>query len=388
MSGGVDSSVAAYLLTTQGYDVTGCTLRLYDYTGMGLPEQNTCCGLSEVNDARAVADRLGIPFQVVNLMTEFRQQVMDPFTASYLRGDTPNPCINCNRYLKFGQMLDWALANGFDYIATGHYAQRVQLGGRWYLRKGVDPTRDQSYVLYPITQAQLAHVLLPLGGLYKQQDVRRIAEEQGFVNAHKHDSEDICFVPDGDYAGFMERTAQHLPGPGDIIDQSGHVLGQHRGAQHFTIGQRKGLGLALPAPAYVLAKDMARNTVTIGPNEALWKTTLEADDWFWMRTPPKPGESFRASAKIRYAHKEQPATITLLPAGAEVAEGTASATTAAPIPAATAETDTAPQQPDNHSAVIRVVFDAPQRALTTGQAVVLYDGDLVLGGGTIRRVLD
>lgn len=349
MSGGVDSSVAAFLLKEEGYEVTGCTLRLYDYTGIGLPEQNSCCGINEVNDARAVAERIGIDFRVINFMTDFRREVMDKFVREYECGHTPNPCIDCNRTMKFGKMRDYALENGFDYIATGHYAQKVAKDGRYYLKKGVDPTRDQSYVLYPISQETLKMFLLPLGGLIKKTGVRRIAEEQGFVNAHKHDSEDICFVPDGDYAGLISRmTGRELP-DGQILDEDGNVMGTHHGAVRYTIGQRRGLGLALPEPVYVLDRNIQKNTVTVGPEKNLFRTTFRVSDLTWMRPEPQAGETFRAASKIRYRQKEQPSTITCV-------------------------------GPDT----VEVVFDEPQRAITSGQAAVFYDGDLVIGGGTIQ----
>lgn len=348
MSGGVDSSVAAFLLKEEGYEVTGCTMRLYDYTGIGLPESNTCCSLKDVSDARSVCERLGIPFLALNFMADFRREVMDRFVREYLEGRTPNPCIDCNRRMKFDRMWKRARELGFDYIATGHYVQKVYRDGRWYLKKAVDETRDQSYVLYPMKQELLSHVLFPLGGLRKKTEVRKIAEEQGFVNAHKHDSEDICFVPDKDYAGLIERLTGKKQKPGDLITREGRVLGKHKGAIRYTIGQRRGLGLSVPEPVYVLSKDMKKNTVTVGREGELMASQLQADDWFWMRKEPAAGESFRASAKIRYRKKEEPARVTVM------------------------EKD-----------MCRIDFDEKQRAISPGQAVVLYDGDLVIGGGTI-----
>ena len=361
MSGGVDSSVAAWLLKEQGYEVTGCTMRLYDYTGIGLKEQNSCCGIKDVDDARAVAERIGVGYLALNLMESFREEVMDHFVQEYLDGHTPNPCIDCNRRLKFGRLLSWAKEHGFDYLATGHYVRKCFLDGRWYLKKATDLSRDQSYVLYPVTQETLSGLLFPLGDLKKTEDVRRIAEEQGFVNARKHDSQDICFVPDGDYASFIGRMVsmeadRFCPGkeqpaclsPGSIIDRSGRVLGRHRGAVHYTIGQRRGLGLAVPESVYVLSKDMQANTVTVGPNEALFSRELTVKDLFWQRPAPEEGEVFRARVRIRYQHREQEASVTVLP-----------------------------------GALVRVLFDEGQRAVCPGQAAVFYDGDLVLGGGTI-----
>lgn len=353
MSGGVDSSVAAYLLMKEGYEVTGCTMRLYDYTGIGLPESNTCCSIKDVNDARSVCETLGIPFMALNFMSDFREAVMNRFIEEYLNGRTPNPCIDCNRRMKFGKMWKKAQELGFDYIATGHYVRKFEKDGRWYLQKGVDLTRDQSYVLYPMEQDMIAHTLFPLGGLIKKTEVRRIAEDMGFVNAHKHDSEDICFVPDGDYAGMIERITGKKEGPGDLVTPEGKVLGKHKGAIHYTIGQRRGLGLSVPEPVYVLSKDMDRNTVTVGSPDLLMKKELTADDWFWMRQEPAKGESFRALARIRYRKPEAAATVTMREAGS-----------------------------------CRIVFDQAQRAISPGQAVVLYDGDVVIGGGTIQSAVN
>ncbi|WP_026507453.1 tRNA 2-thiouridine(34) synthase MnmA [Butyrivibrio sp. MC2013] len=351
MSGGVDSSVAAFLLKEEGYDVTGCTMRLYDYTGIGMEEQNTCCGINDVEDAAQAAARADVDFRVINFMTEFRQEVMDRFTAEYLRGNTPNPCIDCNRRIKFGIFKQWAIDNGYDYLATGHYARKVYKDGRWYLQKAVDDSRDQSYVLYPVTQDTLSMLLLPLGGLIKSTEVRKIAMEQGFVNATKHDSEDICFVPDGDYAAFINRTTNRESRPGEIVDKEGKVLGMHKGAEHYTIGQRRGLGLAVPESVYVLSKDMETNRVTVGPSKDLFSREFKIRDMFWMRPEPKAGESFRASCKARYRQKEEPAEFTVMEDGS-----------------------------------VTVTMDEPLRAVTTGQAAVIYDGDLVIGGGTITFI--
>ncbi len=354
MSGGVDSSVAAYLLREEGYEVTGCTMRLYDYTGIGMPEQNSCCGIGEVNDARAVAEKLGIEYIVLNFMSEFRKEVMDRFTSEYFLGRTPNPCIDCNRRIKFGAMKNWAKEHGFDYIATGHYARKVLKDDRYYLKKAVDLSRDQSYVLYPVDRETLGMLLLPLGGLYKQGDVRRIAEKQGFVNAKKHDSEDICFVPDGDYAGFIRRTVtketkQALPGR--IIDSDGKLRGEHHGSINYTIGQRRGLGVSFGERVYVYDKNMEENIVYVGPEDRLFKRELFVSDLFWMREKPKEGDSFRADVKVRYSQAEKPATV--------YAE---------------------------NNGMIRIVFDEPVRAITMGQAAVMYDEGVVTGGGTITEI--
>ncbi len=346
MSGGVDSSVAAYLMMRQGYDCIGATMRLY--TG-----QDGCSRDDrEIQDAKAVTQRLGIPFRVLDLAKEFEDKVMGPFLKSYEMGLTPNPCIECNRHLKFSAFLQEAQALGCDAIVTGHYAQiRFQeTSGRYALCKAVDEAKDQSYFLYRLTQEQLAHTRFPLGGLTKAQ-AREIAEQQGFLNAKKRDSQDICFVPDGDYVAFLERYGQKSYAPGDYLNIHGQVIGRHKGAIAYTLGQRKGLGIALGKPAYVCGKDMAANTVTLGDEEELFCTTLLADDWNWVALGGIT-EPVSVMAKARSRMKEQPATV----------------------------------YPEENG-YVKVVFDAPQRALTPGQAVVLYDGDTVLGGGTIQKVM-
>ena len=345
MSGGVDSSVAAYLTSMEGFTCMGATMRLFD------GEDSTCCSLDAVEDARSVAHKLGMPFYVFNFTKDFTEQVIDDFTTCYEQGLTPNPCIRCNQHLKFSRFLDRALVLGCQYIVTGHYARIEQnADGRYLLYKAVDAAKDQSYFLYALTQQQLAHIRFPLGGLTKER-VRLIAEEQGFINARKRDSQDICFVPDGDYLAFLERYTNKTYPAGDFLDLRGNVVGKHSGAVGYTLGQRKGLGLAMGEPVYVCAKDMAKNTVTVGPSQALFHTTLLADDWFFFPFDA-PSEPMRIKAKTRSRMTEQPATV----------------------------------YPEENG-VCRVVFDEPQRAITPGQAVVLYDGDLVIGGGTITHVL-
>ena len=351
MSGGVDSSVAAYLTMQEGFDCIGVTMRLYDNMPDDSTADNTCCSLEDVEDARSVARRLGIPFYAFNFKADFKEKVIEQFIRCYECGLTPNPCIECNRHLKFDRLLRRGMELGCDYVVTGHYAQirQDEKTGRWILYRAADPSKDQSYVLYALTQEQLAHTRFPLGALSKA-EARAIAEAQGFVNARKHDSQDICFVPDGDYAAFMERyTGKSYPG-GDFLNLDGKVVGHHQGAVRYTLGQRKGLGLAMGAPVYVCAKDMERNTVTVGPSQALFSDSLIAEDWNWFPFPALT-QPLHVTAKARYNQPPQPATV--------YPEGNGSA---------------------------RVVFDAPQRALTPGQAVVLYDGDMVVGGGTITKV--
>ena len=351
MSGGVDSSAAAWLTGQAGYECMGATMRMFDNDilpgGM-----STCCSLDDVEDARAVARKMGMPFHVINAKAEFAEHVIDGFVETYEQGETPNPCINCNRHLKFDLFLRRAQILGCDKIVTGHYA-RIEFNeetGRWLLKKATDSAKDQSYVLYCLTQEQLSHTLFPLGELTKEQ-ARAIAQEQGFLNARKRDSQDICFVPDGDYVAFMEHYTGKTYAAGDFLDLSGKVVGQHRGAVCYTLGQRKGLGLAMGAPVYVCAKDMEKNTVTVGPNEALFATTLLARDFNWIAVSELKDPQ-EVTARARYNQKEQPATV----------------------------------YPEDNG-LVKVVFHQPQRAMTPGQAVVLYQGDTVLGGGTISQIL-
>ena len=350
MSGGVDSSVAAKLLTDAGFSCIGCTMKLYDNEDAGIPKANTCCSLDDVEDARSVAYRLGMPYYVFNLKDKFAECVIDRFVNAYEHGITPNPCIDCNRFMKFDKLLDFAEQHGLYYVVTGYYAriEQDEQTGRWLLKKGLDEGKDQSYVLYNLTQQQLAHVRLPLGALHKT-EVRAIAEQHHFINARKHDSQDICFVPDGDYARFMEGfTGKHYPA-GDFLDESGKVVGTHNGAVRYTLGQRKGLGLALGAPVYVCGKDMQANTVTVGPESALFDRIVYAEDVNWIAIPELK-EPLRVTARTRYHQTEQAATV---------------------YPAENG---------------FRLEFEQPQRAPTPGQSVVLYQGDVVLGGGIITRV--
>ncbi len=351
MSGGVDSSVAALLLQRAGFDVEGATMRLFDTDVLPQEMQSACCSINDVEDARGVAQRLGVAHHVFWLREDFRKNVMDRFVACYQCGMTPNPCIDCNRYLKFERMLARALEMGIDYVATGHYARRFWDGSRWGLKKGLDADKDQSYFLYHLNQYYLSHFQLPLGELTKAQ-VRRLAAENGFGNAAKHDSQDICFVPDGDYGAFLERYAGVVGTPGDYVSADGSVLGQHRGHIHYTIGQRRGLELAMGHRVYVTGKDVARNRVYIGENEALFASALEANDLNLIACDAIPAP-LRCTAKIRHSRYEAAATA---------------------------------QQIGEDRLLVR--FDAPQRAITPGQAVVLYDGDVVIGGGTIVRALD
>ncbi len=345
MSGGVDSSVAAYLIKQQGFDAIGVTLRLYNNDDAGIDDK-TCCSLDDVEDAASVAYRLGMKHYAFNMREDFKNEVIDRFISAYENGLTPNPCIDCNRYIKFNKLLRRAEVLGYDYVVTGHYAQIVEENGRYLLKKGFDHTKDQSYVLYSLTQKQLKHTLLPLGGMSKAQ-VREIAEENGFVNAHKRDSQDICFVPDGDYAGFIERYSGKTYPNGDFVDLEGNVLGEHKGIIRYTRGQRKGLGLALPQPMYVCRTDLEENKVILGLNDDLFSKELDADD-INLIAYDKLDAPIRVEAKVRYSQSAQPATVW--------------------------------QTADDR---LHIEFDEPQRAITKGQAVVMYDGDVVVGGGRI-----
>ncbi len=352
MSGGVDSAVAALMMKEAGYRCVGATMRLYELEEDTAPAEKTCCSLEDVEDARAVAFRLGIPFYVFNFKEDFSRHVMDRFVCAYEEGRTPNPCIDCNRFLKFDRMYRRAMELGLHSVVTGHYA-RIQQGadGRWQLLKGPDPQKDQSYVLYAMTQEQLAHTIFPLGSLRKE-EVRAIAEANGFVNAKKRDSQDICFVPDGDYAAFIRSRTGKDYLTGNFVDTSGKILGQHRGIIHYTIGQRRGLGVSGGRPLYVKTICPETNTIVLADNAGLFASRLIARDFNWVSIPEPTGTIF-AHARARYHHPEQPASVTVLPDGA-----------------------------------VEVIFETPQRALTRGQSVVLYAGDMVLGGGVIDVIDD
>lgn len=344
MSGGVDSSVAAYLAQNSGLHCIGATARMcgQDILDEAYSEEN-------IADAAAVAARLGMEFHTMDATEPFRAQVVDNFIACYEQGLTPNPCIQCNKHIKFSYLLKKAAELGCNYIVTGHYAQirKDESTRRYLLYKAVDESKDQSYFLACLNQQQLSRARFPLGE-YTKAEIRKIAEEQGFLTAKKRDSQDICFIPDGDYRAFIGRITGKTYPEGDYLDLQGKVVGKHSGAIGYTLGQRKGLGLAMGAPVYVCSKDMAANTVTIGPEEALYTKTLLAKDWNWLPFPTLT-EPIRVTAKARYRHIPQPATV----------------------------------YPEENGA--KVIFDDPQRAITPGQTVVLYDGDIVVGSGTITE---
>ena len=346
MSGGVDSSVAAALLAEQGHDVIGLSMQLYDQRG----DQafGRCCTLDDLHDARRVAAALGFPHYIVNFEEQFRSTVIDNFVTEYAAGRTPIPCAHCNSDLKFATLLDRARGLGAEHVATGHYARVARDGeGRWLLKRSVDREKDQSYFLFSLTQEQLAGAAFPVGDLCKP-DVRAQARRLGLSVAEKPDSHEICFVPDGDYASFVAARNPEVERGGAIVDEGGHTLGSHGGVHRFTIGQRKGLGVASPIPLYVLAIDADTRDVTVGPRASLERTTLMASSVNWISVAA-PTDWLPVSAQIRHRHRAAPARVRAMPG--DRAE---------------------------------LVFDEPQAAVTPGQAVVFYDEDVVVGGGWIE----
>lgn len=374
MSGGVDSSVAAWLLVQQGYEVIGVTMQIWqEEDEETVQEEGGCCGLSAVDDARRVAWQLKIPYYVMNFRSEFKNKVMDYFVEEYLQGRTPNPCIACNRYVKWESLLKRSMDIGADYIATGHYARVEKLeNGRYALKRSATDAKDQTYALYNLTQEQLSRTLMPVGD-YSKEEIRRMAEELGLQVAHKADSQEICFIPDHDYARFIEeevarenlqiqseacsgcaacdtkKKCRQIPGPGNFVDLEGNILGQHQGITHYTIGQRKGLGLAMGHPVFVVEIRPETNEVVIGSNEDVFTDRLVCDKLNWMAIDGLHGKELEVVAKIRYSHKGAPCRIR------EIGED-----------------------------LVECRFLTPVRAVTPGQAVVFFDGDYVAGGGTIR----
>ena len=348
MSGGVDSSVAAALLVEQGHDVVGLMLRLWSEADNGSGPSNRCCALDAQYDAERVAARLDIPFYVINVAEAFKQHVVDYFVAEYATGRTPNPCVECNRHIRFDALLRRALALDAGHLATGHYA-RIQLhDDKYQLWRGVDPGKDQSYVLHVLRQAQLAHALFPLGELTKQQ-VRAMARDRGLPVAERQESQDLCFVADGDYRRFLAERAPETATPGPIRDRAGRVLGRHRGLASYTVGQRKGIDVAGTDRLYVLALDPADNALIVGAAGELGQETCLAQRVNWIAGEP-PGDAFEATAKIRYKARDAAVSVRV-------------------------------EQPNQAWAR----FHTPQRDITPGQAIVFYQGDRVLGGGVIAR---
>lgn len=346
MSGGVDSSVSAALLLEAGYEVSGVSLQLYD----PVPREagcrlKTCCSLDDVLDAGRVAKKLGIPFEVIDMRAEFRCLVIEPFIAAYAAGCTPNPCILCNETIKYRLLLDRVRAMGADVLATGHYARTARdAAGRMYLLRGLDPAKDQSYFLFPLAGRHLEQIIFPVGELEKRR-VRELAAAYELPTARKHESQEICFIPDNDYVGFLER--QGVTGqPGEIVTREGRVIGRHLGIHRYTVGQRKGLGIAWQRPLHVISLDSATNRVLVGEREQLERLRLAAAGATWSHPPQQM--RFRAACRIRYRHQPAPCLVTILPGDR-----------------------------------FELLFDTPQTAVTPGQAAVLYDGDRVLGGGWI-----
>ncbi len=348
MSGGVDSSVAALLMQRQGYTCIGCTMRLYENEDAGIPRENTCCSLFDVEYARSIANALGMDYYVFNFTEDFEKKVIQKFVNRYENGLTPNPCIDCNRYMKFEKLFDRARILGCEKVVTGHYAKVIEEGGRYFLKKGADETKDQSYVLYSLTQRQLSHVRFPLGDL-KKSETRRIAAENGFSNAEKPDSQDICFVPDGDYASVLALHTEKSSVPGNFVNRAGEILGQHRGIVHYTVGQRKGLGISAGKPLYVIRIDPIKNQVTLGTEGELYTGQANVTDFNWI-SGEVPKAPVRCTVRVRYRGKEIPATA--IPTGEDSA---------------------------------KIIFDIPRKSVTPGQAAVLYSRDTVLGGGTISQ---
>lgn len=374
MSGGVDSSTVAAILKNEGHEIVGLAMQLWNQRrinigadGEALPSR--CCSLDDIYDARTVATRLGFPFYVVNFEENFEENVVTPFVEAYLEGRTPSPCVSCNSHLKFAKLVELAEASGSDYVATGHYA-RVEYDKerqRYLLRKGLDGRKDQSYFLFELTQSQLAKAVFPLGAMSKV-EVRDVARKSGLSVAEKAESQEICFVPDGDYARFIEKYLKEnkLESPnlteklhqlsarrtkeGHIVNSKGEILGTHKGIHHYTIGQRRGLGIAWPEPLYVVGIEPEKNQIVVGTKDELPGFTLIANKINWIIFD-RPKEPFKSAARIRYRHEEAPALITPLEDGR-----------------------------------VRVDFEEPQRAITPGQAIVFYDGDLVVGGGWIETI--
>lgn len=348
MSGGVDSSLTAALLQKEGYDVIGITMQIWPSSLPGQQAEGGCCSLVAVDDARRVANTLGIPYYVVNFQGPFEKEVIQYFCAEYAKGRTPNPCIMCNEKIKFGDLLHKTLELEGDYLATGHYAQKEYIDGRYVLKKALDKKKDQTYNLYSLTQEQLKYLLFPLGKFNKT-TTREMARDMGLTVADKPDSQEICFIPDDDYKRFLQEYSPKVARPGNIVDKEGNILGRHEGICFYTIGQRKGLGLSAGKPLYVIELNAKTNTVVVGENQDIFSQVLIAEKVNWMAFPELT-EPMEVEARIRYSAKDSPARIQPLKDGQ-----------------------------------VKVEFSEAQRAITPGQAVVFYQGELLLGGGVIKK---
>lgn len=384
MSGGVDSSTAAALLKDAGYDVIGISMQIWDYSAESTERFGTCCSLDDINDARRVAEKLGIPFYVLNLEEEFKKSVVDYFVSEYMRGRTPNPCIPCNQRLKFDILLNYAVKIGASKVATGHYAKIVEDRGRYFIRRGLDRNKDQSYFLFNLTQEQLKSALFPLG-VYTKSEIRKMAKSFGLKVAEKDESQEICFIPDNNYAEFIrKRVNEDEVEDGEVVTTDGRVIGRHRGLPFYTIGQRRGLGISWEKPLYVSEIDTENNRLVVDEGEALMKRKFIVEKVNWSINPPSPpltsplsppseggdrgglkggqGGVIRALTQIRYRHTASESEITILP----------------PLPSG--------ERIEVRGCAVKVFFDEPQRAITPGQAAVFYDGDTLIGGGWIKKV--
>ena len=392
MSGGVDSSVAAWLMKQNGYSCMGTTMRLYRNVDIGISQYHPCCSQKDIDDAADVAFSLDIPFEVLDFTMDFHEKIIDRFVRTYEAGGTPNPCIDCNRFMKFDKLLDFADEKGLLFVVTGHYA-RVSFdekSGRYILRKAVDESKDQSYVLYTLTQKQLARVKFPLGEM-KKSETREIAERLKLCNARKHDSQDICFIPDGDYVNFMEKyTGRHYP-DGNFLDESGNVVGIHHGAVRYTIGQRKGLGLSMEEPVYVCEKDMQANTVTVGTESSMLVRGMMVGDLNWI--------SVKGLSDRQYDGSLCECEITKVPSDDEtgyddfdmIHQTETKIWKPLHVSVRTryhgSESGAMLYQDDGDRSKVRMIFDEPQKRAAVGQAAVFYDGDIVVGGGTIESMI-
>ncbi len=373
MSGGVDSSTAAALLKDAGYDVIGISMQIWDYSAKSSEKFGTCCSLNDINDARRVAEKLGIPFYILNLEEEFKRDVVEYFVSEYMRGRTPNPCVPCNQRLKFDALLNYAVKIGASKVATGHYAKIVEEGGRYFVKRGVDRSKDQSYFLFNLSQEQLKRAIFPLGD-YTKSDIRKMAKSFGLSVAEKEESQEICFVPDNNYGDFIrKRLDADMIEEGEVVTTDGEVIGRHRGLPFYTIGQRKGLGISYERPLYVSEIDLENNRLVVGESDSVVKREFIVENLNWsipqlITHHSSLITSMRALVQIRYRHNASEAEITPL----------------SPLPTGERIEVRGSRNGNN---TVKVIFDEPQRAITPGQAAVFYLEDTLIGGGWIREVI-